>query len=75
MVRKIFMHQSPTRLQSSYAVESASISESAEESQRTVFVMNCNDLSATLLSEWEFEQKKFSDEMWPWELSIWEKDH
>ena len=67
-----FTKSMPTQLASSNSPKD--VGESNRESQRTVFVFNANSLAATLLSAWEFEEPKYSTELWPWELSLWKKE-
>ena len=46
---------------------------SVRENQRTVFVMNVDSLSTTLLGKWSFDSPAMG-EPWPWELPVWNTD-
>jgi hypothetical protein len=64
-----FTKSMSTRLSSSRPPKN--ISESAREGQRTIFVINAENISTILSMDWDFEEPKFSNEFWPWELPFW----
>jgi hypothetical protein len=65
-----FTKSLPSGLSSSRPPEK--LSESAQESQRTIFVMNAEHLPQTLLGTWEFLPPNMGNR-WPWDLPVWKE--
>ena len=63
-----FTKSMSTRLLSSRTP--SELSDSARESQRTIFVMNAASLSISLLGNWGFDLPALGKK-WPWDLPVW----
>lgn len=68
-----FTKSMSTQLPSSNPPENLSLS--MKGNQRTVFIINADSLSTTLLNKWEFLKSDDDTKPWPWDLPIWKDVH